>query len=1057
MVLSSQDRDNRIRVTAHTSKDPNKRLMEIVAEAEPGSFVGFSAVNFYQHSLAGGWGVTDQKLNHELDKFDMHTNKMSKFTFKGKEQSHADRTVFMPSSTQGIDVQSLLTGSGYLMFTDAKVSDLFGEKCNATRHAGMCADLTCYEKWQKCDGKLDCVDGSDEGNCPDEQEAKLMDPYARAIEKYMQTNPVTSMFYPTDWAFQTKMVDYYGKAIITAHIPDFETTYAVTAFAIHRHKGLQLFEFPAFVEGTPYFALRLQGPYDGVRLGEQIGIMAALVNNLNQDIECLVSLRRSDDYKFILVDDFNYIRAYDPKTEMGKDLETLVVVKAKQSRLIHFPVIATRVGKVDVTIDAKSSIVTETKTFRLNVEPQGVRVDEYTSILIDLMDTGKYQDFIMVKLPERYDVPLDPKYRFVPGSREAEITLVGDIMGNNLIHPVLRTEDTLDLEYYSGDSVLFSIAANIITLRYLKESDYLTNQVLQENMKGVSKMYARLLSHFKPEGSFRPFRGSTLGNLWFTANVYKYLRMGQIPEWEDTFFVDNALLEKMLYWMLRFQRNTTEKVDLHRRGCFFEPYNQTWDYFHYLSDYERDNNTELALTAHVLIAIAEEPRFTLGEIGSKISTAITNAMHCLENNMKWILTEQGKDDPHFVNLITYALHVVSSQKKEEAWRQMQLLKKGKTDTYWSLNNNKIPDVTRTTLANFPRQLLMPLTDTDYDSHTIASTAYGLMTYIRRLDNDDVDIVKFLSRRRPFRWGWRSTRGTLLALEALRKFARREFKRTQFHITVALNMSLTPPVRHQFDDLRKRSVPVCQTIKVPDVWGQLEIHANGTGYALFGMLATMYVEHEDQYFARNPPSTNNYKLLDTPKDPMPFGLRWDISFSGRNMSTMHWQVKLKWRRTEAAVRSNMAVLKIDLPSGYQAWDEDLVNYAYNSHATGKIPNLVRAKSTKAAAFFYFQYLDRDWTTIEFDVKRWFPVANMSQWHEIKVYDYYEPMITTMRMYDTIGLKNLDICKVCGSFQCPYCYDYNAAVGLAPSSFVVVFTLIAVCLSFFHVIREDLLFS
>ena len=74
--------------------------MEIVAEAEPGSYVGFSAVNFYQHSLAGGWGVTEQKLNHELDKFDLYTNKMSKFTFKGAEQSHADRTVFMPSSTQ---------------------------------------------------------------------------------------------------------------------------------------------------------------------------------------------------------------------------------------------------------------------------------------------------------------------------------------------------------------------------------------------------------------------------------------------------------------------------------------------------------------------------------------------------------------------------------------------------------------------------------------------------------------------------------------------------------------------------------------------------------------------------------------------------------------------------------------------------------------------------------------------------------------------------------------------------------------------------------------------
>ena len=53
---------------------------------------------------------------------------------------------------------------------------------------------------------------------------------------------------------------------------------------------------------------------------------------------------------------------------------------------------------------------------------------------------------------------------------------------------------------------------------------------------------------------------------------------------------------------------------MHRRGCFHEPHNETYQFIHFGSTYELDNNTFLALTAHVLIAIGEEPRYTLGEV-----------------------------------------------------------------------------------------------------------------------------------------------------------------------------------------------------------------------------------------------------------------------------------------------------------------------------------------------------------------------------------------------------------------------------------------------------------
>ena len=50
---------------------------------------------------------------------------------------------------------------------------------------------------------------------------------------------------------------------------------------------------------------------------------------------------------------------------------------------------------------------------------------------------------------------------------------------------------------------------------------------------------------------------------------------------------------------------------------------------------------------------------------------------------------------------------------------------------------------------------------------------------------------------------------------------------------------------------------------------------------------------------------------------------------------------------------------------------------------------------------YRYLDDTWTNVNFTVFRWYPVANITQWHLIQIYDYYEPMITTQRLYSVIG--------------------------------------------------------
>lgn len=50
------------------------------------------------------------------------------------------------------------------MFTDIEVSHRIN-LCNATQGFAECLNGRCYKVFQKCDGKLDCEDGTDESNC----------------------------------------------------------------------------------------------------------------------------------------------------------------------------------------------------------------------------------------------------------------------------------------------------------------------------------------------------------------------------------------------------------------------------------------------------------------------------------------------------------------------------------------------------------------------------------------------------------------------------------------------------------------------------------------------------------------------------------------------------------------------------------------------------------------------------------------------------------------------------------------------------------------------------
>lgn len=79
-------------------------------------------------------------------------------------EGNPEELVYFPSSTYGIDANRTFEYIGLVVFSDVEVPRRFSY-CNATQGFGECLNGRCYHFSKKCDGILDCEDGTDESGC----------------------------------------------------------------------------------------------------------------------------------------------------------------------------------------------------------------------------------------------------------------------------------------------------------------------------------------------------------------------------------------------------------------------------------------------------------------------------------------------------------------------------------------------------------------------------------------------------------------------------------------------------------------------------------------------------------------------------------------------------------------------------------------------------------------------------------------------------------------------------------------------------------------------------
>lgn len=975
---------NNFTVALNNRKEKTGNLIEVVVRGEPGAYVGLSGIDRAFYSMQAGNEISHAEVLNKMVTFDEDSNGTLTHVWTSREGMPED-LVYFPSQSFGIDANRTFEYSGLVVFSDVVVPRR-DDYCNYTAGYAPCLSGQCYRVEKRCDGIFDCQDGTDESKCMTYNKTEMV------LFRKFRFNRLQRL-YENVWLWKDINIGPLGHYIFTLPVPRRPALWMVSAFGMSPKTGFGLIRNPIMYSGARPFFIDVEMPSQ-CRQGEQIGIRVTVFNYMTEHIEPMVILANSPDYKFVVVEGYGLVSSYNPRTYFGEH-QVLVWIGGQDATVVYFPIIPTRLGEISVTIKAHALIARDQVTRRLWVEPDGVPQFRHSSVLLDLSNRAYVFQFMHVNVTETPIIPYHYDRYYVYGSNKATISVVGDIVGPAFPTQPVNASSLLSLPMDCAEQNMFGFAASVYTAMYMRLTNQDHRRVNKEAFHYMNLAYQRQLAFQKPDGSFSLFRSdwnNSESSVWLTAYCARVFQEASFNEWENYLYIDPDVIARSVGWLLQFQNDD---------GAFSEsaPWYSDRKINSTLSwprDHIRFRN--ISLTAHVLVTLQQAKNLP-GEVGPRVSWAKARAMHWLEVNLN-LLDAFGS--PYEAAIVAYALLVSKSAKGDEAFGILSKHARREGGyIYWG--DDAVPLPTFKLENNKP--FLLPRLPFDHDSGNIEATAYALLVYNLRQEMFIDPIVKWMNSQRLHDGGWASTQDTAAAMRALIDYTVRSRIRDVTALTVTIEAVALPGLVKTFhidqDNLAHR-----QTLEIPGAWGTVKVEAKGAGYAILQM-SVQYNVDKDEFMT--PPPVPAFQL-DT----------W-ARFYGRNASHILYRSCQKWTHQNESDRSGMAVLEVSIPTGYYLQQQRLDTYVL----WGRVRNLRRAKYTEQKVIFYFDYLDQDQICVNFTIERWYPVANMTRYLPIKVYDYYAPERFKEIIFDAFDTWALDICQVCGSYQCPYCPIYNGS--------------------------------
>jgi CD109 antigen len=990
---------NKVNMTINKRKDFTGDTIEILAYASPQSFVGFAALDESIVRLYNGGNIiTELMLYDELYSFDSNANTSFSQTWNTELGFASDR-VFYPSQSYAYDALSTFSYTGLILFTDLPVVDTLtiNNQCNESLGLNYCLDgYSCYRTIQKCDGVCHCQrDCADETNCPERVE------FFRPLhERFL---PKIERIYQLSWLWKDQFTLPDGRVQFVASVSKDIANYAVSAFACSLQSGFGILKLPGKIQATRQFYIQVEMPTE-CRLGEQIGIRVDAFNFQNNRIEALIILHPSKDYKFVNVDKDGLVSSFAPKITSGYH-HVLLIIQAGKSRRIHIPIVPLRRGNIDVKIEAISGANRDSYQNKISVRHEGIMNTFHTPFLLSLVNMPRMISEFEIVTNETFLLPLQQIWQYIPGSPIAKVHITGDVCGPFFWLGYDQKPNTLDYLHKKSNALsesgIFNYGTLLYNMMYLRQGHGGRNFSRPNVLKIIDMLnyeMQRLLLNYDENGFFNHGIPNT-ESIWLTSWALTVFKESADPVWERLgLFIDPNFLNKTVVWLIS-QQNPIN-------GSWSEPTGKIYDR-KFVSNWTRDWDgrmvqLNLALTAQCLIALKVNSDVR-GNAASITSNSINKARMYLEQHYTKIT------DAFERAIVTYALHVSNSPIKDIVFQIMnQTRNKNDYGIYWS--NWELPRMRTYWPSKNPRHNWKP--ESNHEAHAVAATAYALLTHIMRAEQSNkYEIMTWLQTQRNFVAGMSSLYDTLMSHKALVLYAISTGDTIQnYNMNINFTSSSSNELEINYLTIDNDNIIELQEYDIQNVWGNLVVDGQGTGYALVQLSVTYNVEYP-------------WQIRKAPYEA--FNISLQTYLYGRNFSHIDYHVCLNWLPVNleklGSNRSGFVQFEIEIPTGYRIEERLLKSLIYEYQNLNDAENMPGPQIN-----FLFDYIDVDPTCFKFTLIRYIPVANISRYYSMKAYEYHEPFNANRSMYTLRDIFALDICEVCGSYQCPYCPYYAFAI-------------------------------
>ncbi|XP_039360069.1 alpha-2-macroglobulin-like protein 1 isoform X14 [Mauremys reevesii] len=713
-------------------------------------------------------------------------------------------------------------------------------------------------------------------------------------ESSTQEEAAPRVYFPETWLWDLVPVGEGGSKDVPVSVPDTITEWKAGMFCT-AELGFGLSPTATFTAFKPFF-VELALPYSVIR-GEAFALKATVFNYLRQCIKVRVTLAESAQFQ----------------VQAGEDGAYTSCLCADEGKTFQWEVTASSLGEVNFTVSTEALHTEELCGNELAVVPAQGRVDTVIKPLLvqpgGILEEKAHSSLLCQEASE--EISLQLPANVLAGSVRAHVTVLGDIMGTAL----QNIDRLLAMPYGCGEQNMVRFAPNIYIQQYLEKSGQLSPEIRDKAKGFLQSGYQRELLYKHNDGSYSAFGESDArGNTWLTAFVLK--SFGQARPYIS---IDEKHLEDALRWLQRRQRKT---------GCF-------------RSVGKLLNNAlqggvvdKLSLSAYITAALLE--------LGQPLTDpTVTRALQCLR--------ESSTSDLYTQALLAYAFGLAGSTELRDALLQRlaQHSVSAGGQLHWQRKVKALPS---------PYGNQAP-------SAEVEMTAYVLLAYLSLPNVSAADmatavqIVRWLSKQQNPYGGFSSTQDTVVALQALAKYAALTYSASG---AVSVTVSSQAGARQQFH-VDNANRLVLQQAALQEIPGQYTVQASGEG-CVFVQLTLRY---------NVPP----------PKSAATFDLRVETEPKEcTENATSRFSLVLHARYSGERPATNMAIIEAKLPSGYIPVQSSL-------RQLEKQLLVKRLEVQNDQVTLYLDQLTKEAASFTFSLEQDFPVKNLRA-APVRLYDYYE---------------------------------------------------------------------